>query len=165
MGTEHLLVNMIVRVKKLLDNQDISTVLLFSYDWNGAFYRLDLTKVTIKCINTGIRSSVIKVVIYFLKDRKMQVKFNKHTSTPIDLTGGSPQGFILGQFSSNRPTGPIRSSSQIVCVNSIYFQAIQTAVFYQKNTYKNFRPCFLMFLDHRVSCDKNKSLSLGKTDY
>ena len=42
-------------------------------------------------------------------------------------------------------------------MNSIYFQAIQTADFYQKNTYKNFRPNFLMFLDHRVSCDQNKS--------
>ena len=50
-------------------------------------------------------------------------------------------------------------------LNSIYFQAIQTAVFYQNNTYKNFRPNFLMFIDHRVSCDQNKSLSLGKTDY
>ena len=28
----------------------------------------------------------------------MQVKFNKHTSSSHDLTGGSPQGSILGQF-------------------------------------------------------------------
>ena len=42
-------------------------------------------------------------------------------------------------------------------LNSIYFQAIQTAVFYKKNTYKNYRPNFLMFLDHWVSCDQNKS--------
>ena len=44
-----------------------------------------------------------------------------------------------------------------IILNSIYFQAIQIAVFYQKNTYKNFRPNFLMFLDHGVSCDQNKS--------
>ena len=36
-------------------------------------------------------------------------------------------------------------------LNSIYFQAIQTAVLYQKN----FRPNFLNSLDHRVSCDQN----------
>ena len=41
-------------------------------------------------------------------------------------------------------------------MNSIYFQAIQTAVFYKKNKYKKFSPSFLMFLDHRVSCDQNK---------
>ena len=50
-----------------------------------------------------------------------------------------------------------------IILNSIYFQAIQTAVFYQKkNRYKNFRPNFLMFLDHRVSCDQNKKLKLRK---
>ena len=44
-----------------------------------------------------------------------------------------------------------------ITLNFIYFQAIQTAVFYQKNTYKNLRPNFLIFLDHRVSYDQNKS--------
>ena len=43
-------------------------------------------------------------------------------------------------------------------MNSICFQAIQTVVFYQKNTYKKFRPNFLMILDHGVSCDQNKKL-------
>ena len=38
-------------------------------------------------------------------------------------------------------------------LNSIYFKAIQTEVFYQKNTFKMFRPIFLMFLDPEVSCD------------
>ena len=42
-------------------------------------------------------------------------------------------------------------------MNSIYFKAIQTAVFYQKNMYKNIRPNFLMFSDHWVSCDQNIS--------
>ena len=41
-GTEHLLVNKIDRVKKLLDNPDISAVGLCSYDWKGAFDQLDL---------------------------------------------------------------------------------------------------------------------------
>ena len=43
-------------------------------------------------------------------------------------------------------------------MNSIYFKAIQTAVFYQKNTYKIFRLKFIMFLDLEVSCDQNKNL-------
>ena len=41
-GTEHLLVNKIDRVKKFLDNPDISAVGPCSYDWKGAFDRLDL---------------------------------------------------------------------------------------------------------------------------
>ena len=43
-----------------------------------------------------------------------------------------------------------------IILNSIYFQAIQSAVFYQINTYKKLKPNFLMFLDHMVSCDQNK---------
>ena len=35
----------------------------------------------------------------------------------------------------------------------------------EKNMYKKFRPHFLVFLDHRLSFDQNKSQSLGKTDY
>ena len=38
----------------------------------------------------------------------------------------------------------------ILILNSINFKAIQTAIFYQKNPYKKFRPNFLMFLDHGV---------------
>ena len=53
----------------------------------------------------------------------------------------------------------------VIILNSIYFQAIQTAVSNEKNMYKKFRPNFFMVLDHGVSCDQNKSDSLGKTDY
>ena len=49
-----------------------------------------------------------------------------------------------------------------IILDFISFQAIQTAVFYQKNTYKKFRPNFLMFLDHGGPCYQNKSKSLGK---
>ena len=44
-----------------------------------------------------------------------------------------------------------------IILNSINFKAVQTAVFYQKNMYKKFRPIFLMFSDLGVSCDQNKS--------
>ena len=97
MGTEHLIVKMIDRIKKLLDNPEMIAVILKSYDWKGAFDRLDPTLVTIKCIKLGIRSSIIKILIDFLSDRKMQVKMNQHTSS-YDLIGGGPQGSIIGQL-------------------------------------------------------------------
>ena len=40
-------------------------------------------------------------------------------------------------------------------LNSIYLKAVKNS--YQKNTYKKLRPNFLMFLDHGVSRDQNKS--------
>ena len=97
-GTEHLLVSLIDRIKKVLDDPGKCVVVLCSYDWSAAFDRLDPTKVTLKCIKLGIRSSIVKVLIDFLKDRKMKVKFNQQTSSLHDLTGGSPQGSILGQL-------------------------------------------------------------------
>ena len=73
------------------------SVILKSYDWQGAFDRLDPTKVTIKCINIGIRSSVVKILIDFLNERKMEVKMNQKTSSSYDLIGGGPQGSLIGQ--------------------------------------------------------------------
>ena len=69
-----------------------------SYDWSSAFDRLDPTKVAVKCIYMGIRSSIVKILIDFITERKMQVKINKHTSSSYDLIGGSPQGSLIGQL-------------------------------------------------------------------
>ena len=97
-GTEHLLVTLIDRIRKLQDDPEKYAVVLNSYDWKGAFDRLDPTEVTLKLIKLGVRSSVISVIIDFLRDRKMQVKMNGHTSTILDLVGGGPQGSIIGQL-------------------------------------------------------------------
>ena len=44
-------------------------------------------------------------------------------------------------------------------LDCIYFQAIQTDVFYNKNSSKMFRFIYLMFLDLQRSCDQNKNES------
>ena len=44
-----------------------------------------------------------------------------------------------------------------IILDSIYFNAIQAAGFYQKNASKIFRPNLLMFLDLHLSCDQNKN--------
>ena len=97
-GTEHLIVSLIDRIKQALDDPEKVAVILKSYDWSGAFDRLDPTKVAIKAIKLGIRSSIVKVLIDFMNQRKMQVKMNGFKSTILDLVGGGPQGSILGQL-------------------------------------------------------------------
>ena len=97
-GTEHLIVKLIDRIKQLQDNPEKMAVVLKSYDWAGAYDRLDPTKVTQKCIKIGVRSSIVKILIDFLTDRKMQVKMNQHTSSSYDLIGGGPQGSLIGQL-------------------------------------------------------------------
>ena len=47
-GTEHLLVTMVDRIKHLLEDPENFAVVLSSYDWKGAFDRLDPTKVALK---------------------------------------------------------------------------------------------------------------------
>jgi hypothetical protein len=49
-------------------------------------------------INLGKRSSVVKVIIDFLRDRVMEVKMNGQTSQPFNLVGGGPQGRLVGQL-------------------------------------------------------------------
>jgi hypothetical protein len=97
-GTEHLLVTMIDRIKMLLEDPKVYAVVLSSYDWKGAFDRLDPTKVAVKLINMGIRSSIVRILIDFLKDRKMQLKMNQKQSAVLDLIGGGPQGSLIGQL-------------------------------------------------------------------
>ena len=97
-GTEHLLVNMIDRIRKLQDDPEQIAIILSSYDWSAAFDKLDPTEVTMKCIKLGIRSSIINVIIDFMSDRKMQVKMNQKTSSSHDLIGGAPQGSLIGQL-------------------------------------------------------------------
>ena len=97
-GTEHLLINMIDQIRKYQDEPEKLTVVLNSYDWSSAFDKLDPTKVAVKCINIGIRSSLVKILIDFMNGRKMEVKMNQHSSKSHDLIGGSPQGSILGQL-------------------------------------------------------------------
>jgi hypothetical protein len=97
-GTEHLVVGLLDRILKLLDDPEKFAVILSSYDWSGAFDRIDPTQFAVKMISLGIRSSIVRVIIDFLNDRKMEVKMNGHTSTPFDLVGGGPQGSLIGQL-------------------------------------------------------------------
>ena len=97
-GTEHLLVSMIDTIRKYQDDPEHLSVVMNSYDWKSAFDKLDPTEVAIKCIKIGIRSSITKILIDFMNERKMEVKMNGYSSTSYDLIGGSPQGSILGQL-------------------------------------------------------------------
>ena len=97
-GTEHLIISLIDRIRQAIDNPDKIAVIMKSYDWKGAFDRLDPTKVARKLIKIGIRSSIVKILIDYMTDRKMQVKMNDKSSSILDLVGGGPQGSILGQL-------------------------------------------------------------------
>ena len=97
-GTEHMIVALIDRIKFLLDKYpDHSAIIASGIDWSQAFDRVDPTLATIKLIKLGIRSSLIPILIDFITERKMTVKFNQAESKLYTLIGGGPQGSQIGQ--------------------------------------------------------------------
>jgi hypothetical protein len=97
-GTEHLLVTLVDRIRLLQDDPENTAVVLSSYDWKGAFDRLDPTNVISKVILVGVRASIVNVIIDYLNQRKMKVKMNGKESTILGLVGGGPQGSLIGQL-------------------------------------------------------------------
>ena len=97
-GTEHLVVKLVDRLQMLLDrNPDKSAIIAVGVDWFNAFDRVDPTIAIEKFINLGIRPSLIPLLIDYITDRKMSVKFNSDVSSIYKLIGGGPQGTVLGQ--------------------------------------------------------------------
>ena len=96
-STEHLVVNLMDRILRLLDkNNDHSAVIASMLDWSSAFDRQDPTLAIQKFIKMGVRPALIPVLVSYLSDREMQVRYNdKYSSTHI-LPGGGPQGTLVG---------------------------------------------------------------------
>ena len=98
-GTVHLIVKLLDRVLGMLDKPGMKAVIQASVDWASAFSRTDPTKTVTKMINMGIRPSIVNILIEFLENRQMSVKFNGQESSLFTLVGGGPQGSWSGQQS------------------------------------------------------------------
>ena len=97
-GTEHMLVSLVDRILKLLDeNTDRSAVIMTCLDWSQAFDRQDPTIAVKKFLQLGVRPSLIPLLCSYLSDRTMRVKFNGEVSALFTLIGGGPQGTLTGQ--------------------------------------------------------------------
>ena len=101
MKRDYRLVKMINKILTILDtNNDHEkyAVVAQLVDWSKAFDRQD-PKIGIESfIQNGVRPTLIPVLISYLQDRKMTVKWHGVTSsTPDrDLPGGGPQGCTFG---------------------------------------------------------------------
>ena len=96
-GTEHMLVCMVDRILRLLDGRETGTAVIASMiDWASAFDRQDPTLAIEKFIKLGVRPSIIPILVSYLSDRRMKVRFNGQESEMLSLIGGGPQGTLLG---------------------------------------------------------------------
>ena len=98
-GAEHMLVCMVDRILKLLDTPEgHALVISTQYDWSNAYDRQDPTKTVQKFILMGVRPSLVPVLIDFLSDRSMQIKFNGKTAGPFEPVGGPRKEESLEEF-------------------------------------------------------------------
>ena len=96
-GTEHLVVNMMDKILKLLDNNNTRSAVIASLvDWASAFDRQDPTLAIQKFIKMGVRPALVPILASYLTDRQMQVKHNNTYSSIHKLPGGGPQGTLVG---------------------------------------------------------------------
>ena len=94
---DHLLVNLMDRLLKLIDqNPDRSAVIASLLDWAAAFDRQDPTPAIQKFIKMGVRPALVPILVSYLTDREMQVRFNSKYPTTNKLPGGGPQGTLIG---------------------------------------------------------------------
>ena len=92
MGTEYMLICLVNQILSVLDKKTRPTAVIAArVDWTSAFDRQDPTLAIQKFIKMGVRSSLIPVLMSYLSDRKMRVKFNGETSQEHQLIGGGPQ--------------------------------------------------------------------------
>ena len=79
------------RFRTSLIHPDKSAVIAASLDWAAAFDRQDPTLAIKKFIQLGVRPSLIPLLISYLSDRQMKVKFNGEESDTLSLIGVGPK--------------------------------------------------------------------------
>ena len=67
-------------------------------DFSKAFNRQDHNILITKLSDMGVPGWLLKLVISFLKNRSMRVKYKGKLSDLYPLPGGGPQGALLGLF-------------------------------------------------------------------
>ena len=91
MSLQHYLIKMIHKILNDLDNNskgEVTAVLATLIDWKEAF-PIQCPKLGIEAfIKCGVRGALIPLLINYLQDRTMEVKWHGQTSTIRKLNGG-----------------------------------------------------------------------------
>ena len=92
----HYLIELINFILYNQDNQEPTAVLACLIDFSKAFNRQDHNILITKLSDMGVPAWLLKLVIAFLKNRSMVVRYKGKVSNPKLLPGGGPQGTLLG---------------------------------------------------------------------
>ena len=83
----------------ILSNQDSTApiaILACMVDYSKAFNRMDHNILVTKLSDLGVAGWLLKIVMAFLSDRSMIVRYQGKQSSSKYLPGGGPQGTLLG---------------------------------------------------------------------
>ena len=89
-------------------------VVLTSIDYAKAFNRLSFQHCLAAFAKQGASSPVLRLIATFLSGRTMSVRVASTWSAPREVTGGCPQGSILGVLLFNLTTDDLEDSSLYV---------------------------------------------------
>ena len=92
----HYLIELVNFILHSQDREDPTAVLLCLVDFSKAFNRQDHAILITKLSDLGVPQWLLKLVIAFLEDRIMIVRYKGKSSDPKHLPGGGPQGTLLG---------------------------------------------------------------------
>ena len=92
----HYLVELLNFILLNQDSTEQTAILACMVDFSKAFNRQNHNLLITKLSDMGVPSWLLKVVMAFLTNRKMVVKYKSKISSVKDLPGGGPQGTLLG---------------------------------------------------------------------
>ena len=94
----HYLIELINFILYHQDAPEPTAILACLVDFSKAFNRQDHNILVTKLSDMGVPGWLLKLVMAFLKDRTMRVKYKGKLSGIYALPGGGPQGTLLGLF-------------------------------------------------------------------
>ena len=100
LSTDHLLVGLWQRVLENAEDYRAATVIT-SIDYSKAFNRMSYQECLAALARNGASTPTLELVGSFLSERAMMVKVGAVLSKPRKVSGGCPQGSILGVFLFN----------------------------------------------------------------
>ena len=95
-GIFHYLIKLLHYVHYNLDRPQLHSVLLACVDMSKAFNRMSHQKVIEDLFDMKVPGWLLLILISYLPDRKMILKFRGAFSSVRSLPGSSPQGTVLG---------------------------------------------------------------------
>ena len=92
----HYLIEFITFILSNQENKVPTAVLACMIDFSQAFNRQNHNILITKLSDMGVPAWLLKIVMAFLSDRTMVIRFKGATSSVKSLPGGGPQGTLLG---------------------------------------------------------------------